>query len=94
TQFYYIPLRQMRGNKSFDGTTLSSWAWVDPNYQFEIDVSFNDVESVIIDSDAMMADIDLLNNVFPRALIVVELEEPIKNERKSKKKRKSKKNKK
>jgi len=62
---YYIPLRQMRGVKKTDANLLDSWAWVDPNYQFNIVHSLSSIKSVTVDPKGMMADIDLSNNTYP-----------------------------
>lgn len=86
---YYIPLRQMRGEKSFDGTVLEDWAWVNPTYTFEVDMDLNSIESVIIDPQLMTADINLENNVYPRA--PKEEVEPAVEKKDSKKKSKKKK---
>jgi len=88
--WYYIPLRQMRGAKPTDGTTLKPWAWVDPNYTFDMEFTEDEIQSVEIDPNGMLADIHLENNVFPRK----ELPKEEKPKSKSKGKKKKKKNKK
>ncbi|MGB0390815.1 MAG: M1 family metallopeptidase [Salibacteraceae bacterium] len=90
TQQYYIPLRQMRGEKEFTGQTLTDWAWVNPNYSFDLGVEFSNVLKVEIDPQLMMADINLENNIFPR-LPKPQKEDAEPSKKKNKKKKKSKK---
>lgn len=67
-EVYYIPLQMMRKDKSNPNpsqkwTVLSDWAWANPSYEFVID-NGKKVKSVTIDSQRMMADIDLENNSY------------------------------
>ncbi len=73
-----------------DAITLKPWAWVDLNYGFEIEYSMDEIQSVEIDPNGMLADIQMENNVFPRKE-VPGIEKP---KSKSKEKGKKKKNKK
>ncbi|OUS01586.1 peptidase M1 [Flavobacteriales bacterium 33_180_T64] len=61
TENFYIPLRQMRGEKSTSATMKDDWAWAYPTYTLKTSKS---IESVQIDPDGMMADINKDNNVF------------------------------
>ena len=90
TKSMYIPLRQMRGRKMTDAESLDSWIWVQPEYSFHVDYPVNEIESMVLDPNLMMADIHRDNNVYPR----VEKEEKQSKGKKKKKKSKSKKNKK
>ncbi len=62
---YYIPLRQMRGAKEINATVLDSWAWVNPNYDFEINHDISKIKEIIIDPSNSLADINPEDNVFP-----------------------------
>ena len=57
---YYIPLRQMRGEKPTSATIINDWAWAMPTYSFEANKA---VKSVEIDASQMMADVNRENNV-------------------------------
>ncbi len=59
TEDFYIPLRQMRGEKPTSATLLEDWPWAFPTYSFETSKT---VKSVQIDPRGGMADIDLTNN--------------------------------
>ena len=83
---FYIPLRQMRGSKKFAGKTLPSWAWVNPNYEFTIEIPLSEIDSVILDPRNMLADLNIENNIYPRA--VKEESIPSSNKRKKGKKKK------
>ncbi len=72
SQLYYIPLRIMRGEKSFSGKNVTikpDWPWVFPTYTFEVSGNASGIESVVIDKDNGMADVDESNN----KLVVEEL---------------------
>ncbi|MBK6263940.1 M1 family metallopeptidase [Marivirga sp. S37H4] len=66
SQLYYIPLRIMRGNKSFSKDKnvkiLNDWPWVNPSYTFEIDRAASQIESIEIDKNNGMADLEPANN--------------------------------
>ena len=68
---YYIPLRIMRGEKGKDvypmrKITLEDWPWVYPEYNFEIDINFDDIKSIQIDPSTRMADINQEDNIFEK----------------------------
>ena len=68
---YYIPLRIMRGEKGKDvypmqKIILNDWPWVYPEYNFEIDINFDDIKSVQIDPSTRMADINQEDNIFEK----------------------------
>ena len=67
---YYIPLGVMRGEKApenkLERTILPDWPWTHPNYSFKIDVPMKKIKHIVIDPSLRMADIDLMNNIFPK----------------------------
>ncbi len=67
-QLYYIPLRIMRGEKQKDAAMpyilLEDWPWTNPNYEVKIPVDLEDIESVEIDPNMGMADVNRFNNQF------------------------------
>ncbi len=68
SQLYYIPLRIMRGNKTFGSDenvkVLKDWPWVFPTYTFQITGKASDIKSMVIDKYNGMADIEDGNNSF------------------------------
>ncbi len=68
TEMVYIPLRIMRGEKSFgkdtDVKVLSDWPWVFPTYTFELDQPVSNIKSMVIDEKEGMADVNRENNTF------------------------------
>jgi len=70
SKYYNIPLRIMRGAKEAekgmdDYTVVEDWPWTFPQYELNIDVDMDDIESIEIDPSRRMADIDRSNNVYP-----------------------------
>ncbi len=67
-----IALRLMRGNKGSDSFIYENieedWPWTHPNYSLMIERPIVDIQSVIIDESQRMADVNLDNNVYPRAV--------------------------
>lgn len=66
---FYAPLRMMRGEKDnpypgLDRTTLTSWAWAYPTYDFEIDKPLSSIKAVVIDPSQLMADVHGENNLW------------------------------
>ncbi len=62
---HYIPMRIMRGEKSFSQKnviTHEDWPWTHRTYEFMIDVKPSEIESVKIDPSGRMADVDLNNS--------------------------------
>jgi len=59
TEDFYIPLRQMRGEKPTSATILKDWAWAFPTYSF---YTSKIIASVQIDTSGLMADVNLKNN--------------------------------
>ena len=51
----------MRGAKPTSATIIEDWAWAFPTYSFETSKT---VKSVEIDTEKLMADVNLENNVF------------------------------
>ncbi|WP_299223959.1 M1 family metallopeptidase [uncultured Psychroserpens sp.] len=62
TEDFYIPLREMRGEKLTSATLLEDWAWAYPTYSFE---TKKRVSSVTIDPSGLMADVNAENDRFP-----------------------------
>ncbi|MDG1393449.1 MAG: M1 family metallopeptidase [Flavobacteriaceae bacterium] len=64
TTTYYIPLREMRGEKpAEDGVVLlKDWTWAYPEYRFDIDIDRSEIESVTLDVDNEVADVNKDNN--------------------------------
>ena len=65
---YYIPLRIMRGNKTFTDeiktAQLTDWPWTKPNYTIMLKDSLNKISKVELDPDKGMIDIDYSNNTW------------------------------
>ena len=65
TQMYYIPLRMMRGEKTFliENVDIErDWAWVNSHYEFNIPINIEKISEIKIDPSGRMADINLDNN--------------------------------
>jgi hypothetical protein len=63
---YYVPLRMMRNQKTVPSNwkVQDDWAWAYPTYELVLEgMSAADVQSVTIDPNEMMADVDRSNNV-------------------------------
>lgn len=67
-ELVYIPLRIMRGEKSFDKGTnvkkLEDWPWVYNTYTFELDSDVANIKSMVIDAGSQTADTETSNNSF------------------------------
>ncbi len=61
TEYFYIPLRMLLGQKPTTATIINDWSWVQPTYTF---TTSKEVQSIEIDNSKRMADIDRSNNVF------------------------------
>nr|WP_321234056.1 M1 family metallopeptidase [uncultured Psychroserpens sp.] len=59
TEDFYIPLREMRGEKPTSATLKPDWAWAYQFYSFE---ASKEVKSVVIDPKGFMADVKSSNN--------------------------------
>ena len=63
---FYIPLRVMRGNRTFrDGiktTNLPDWPWTHPDYSFTLEKGVGEISEVVLDPTMGMVDIDYTNN--------------------------------
>jgi hypothetical protein len=65
SRLFNIPLRIMRGHKPLgDMTLLEDWPWTHPEYSFELDMDAADIQSVVIDPNIGMVDVDRENNTF------------------------------
>jgi hypothetical protein len=60
TQDFYIPLREMRGEKPTSATQLEDWAWSFPSYSFNTSKL---IASVQIDPTGIMADVHNEDNL-------------------------------
>ena len=68
TKYYYIPLRIMRGEKGadiFEGEVQPDWPWTNPEYNLEVDIPADKIESVHIDESTRFSDVNYSNNVWP-----------------------------
>lgn len=68
-ELFYIPLREMRGEKPLEGydiykditrTVLPDWFWTKPTYSFQVD---KDIAKVWIDPTLRLADVEYSDNV-------------------------------
>lgn len=59
TQDFYIPLREMRGEKPTSTTLLRDWTWTYPTYNFKTPKAISSVE---IDPSGLMADVNDKDN--------------------------------
>jgi aminopeptidase N len=67
SNYYYIPLRMMRGEKTFldhPVTTLSDWSWAIPTYQFEIESPLSDIKVILLNPTGLKADISSNNDIY------------------------------
>ncbi len=66
---YTIPLKLMRGEKRVLGQNhhevLLDWQWTNPQYSFVIPHKLKKIQRIEIDPSLRLADVNLLNNVFP-----------------------------
>jgi hypothetical protein len=66
TQFFYIPLDLMRGEKKFENqalvTLMPDWPWTHASYEFELSPSGKKVVSIQIDPTLRLADVAPENN--------------------------------
>ena len=71
-EMFYIPLRIMRGEKSFKNgetvTVLEDWPWVYPTYTLEIAKAAATIKSIQLDAKNQVADIDASNNYYDAEL--------------------------
>ena len=68
TKYYYIPLRIMRGEKGadiFEGEVQPDWPWTNPEYNLEVDIPADKIESIHIDESTRFSDVNYSNNVWP-----------------------------
>ncbi len=67
TERYYIPVDLTTKAKQTEETTLPTWPWTQSDYAFEIEASLGEIESIRIDKEGFMADINEKNNLWPVA---------------------------
>ncbi len=65
---YYAPLSIMRGEKpnesELERVVLPDWKWTHPSYNFQIDGSMDNIQSIEIDDSGLLADINRENNTW------------------------------
>lgn len=65
---YTIPLTGMMGQKKSDGSLrlqkASSWSWVHPDYELEVNIPLDEILEITIDRSGRLADINLENNTW------------------------------
>lgn len=69
SEYIYIPLRMMRGEKTnpykdIKRTVLPDWAWAYPTYKFTLNRAKVDIKEIEIDPYGLMADINKGNNAY------------------------------
>ena len=68
--YYYIPLRMLRGEKTFVNQNvlpLDDWAWAMPTYRFEIDRPIDQIQSIRLNPAGLVADVNPMNDVYFKA---------------------------
>jgi len=71
TQYHYIPLDLMRGNKpastfgSNTPTVHADWPWVYRSYTVEINVGMSSIKKITIDPSSWLADVEPADNFWP-----------------------------
>lgn len=70
-EYYYLPLRIMRGEKGPDyytvaPTMIDDWLWTQPRYTITLDRPRDDIQSIEIDPTYRMADINRKDNIWPK----------------------------
>ncbi len=65
---FYIPLRMMRGSKTFDDsintTELANWPWTNPTYTLSLPADLAEISKIELDPNKGMVDIDYSNNTW------------------------------
>mgnify|MGYP001038423973 CR=1 FL=1 len=65
-EVHYMALRMMRGEKPAETNdprvVHPDWPWTNPTYEFSIDKPISEIESIVIDPSARMADVNRDNN--------------------------------
>jgi len=64
---YYIPTDLTTKSMETEAITLGVWPWTQIEYTFEIDASLNDIQSIEIDKNQSIADVNEKNNLWPMA---------------------------
>ncbi|MEN7547070.1 M1 family metallopeptidase [Rapidithrix thailandica] len=69
-EYYYIPLRIMRGEKqetlfNMERVLKPDWPWTYPEYNLSLPYSLSEIESIVIDPTYRLADFNRTNNVYP-----------------------------
>ena len=58
-------MRGEKGRDLFEGKLMKDWPWTHPEYELNIDISFDEIEKVFIDESTRFSDINYGNNVWP-----------------------------
>jgi hypothetical protein len=70
TNWYYIPVGLMRGEKPAEAVQvgrviLPDWEWTNPTYTFEVELKKRKIESIEIDPSNRLCDLNNINGVYP-----------------------------
>ncbi|MEM7368282.1 MAG: peptide deformylase [Bacteroidota bacterium] len=70
-EYFYLPLRIMRGEKGGDYYTVApsmidDWIWTQPRYTLVLDKPRDDIQSIEIDPTYRMADVKRKDNIWPK----------------------------
>jgi hypothetical protein len=79
-ELFYIPLNEMLGSKSHDGSVhrneLISWPWVNPTYSVRIPKTMTQISAIEIDPSQRMADVNRKNNKWSLSDRATEYKDP------------------
>ena len=67
TERYYIPTDLTTKAKETNEITLKPWPWTQSEYSFELELSLDEIESIVLDKNSFIADINDKNNLWPLA---------------------------
>ena len=70
-RYVYVPLRMTYAEKpntypAYPRTVLPAWGWGNPTYTFTLDMSLENVKSIVLDPENKSVDIDKENNSFSK----------------------------
>jgi hypothetical protein len=76
SEYFYIPLEMMRGEKPTPDSVkvLPDWSWANNTFGFGLNVEKSKIKSITIDPKGKMADIDNTNNIVSFAITKKEAE--------------------
>ena len=69
TQYVYVPLRMIYGEKpntypNYPRTVVPAWGWGNLTYTFELDMPLNNIQSIVLDPNNRSVDINRENNIY------------------------------